>query len=300
MAEAAGATVSKKPRRVRTGCLTCRERHLKCDETPGECLNCRKSQRECKRGVRLNFIDTKVDQIPEVAFVPPQERSVGFVDESREIASEYVGGAEAYASRQALQAQVQTQNVPQEAYDGVYRQAQVQAQAQAQGQQLDSSYDYRQAHVMNAPVMQPQQLPHDHGSTHSGQPDPYGEQKSQQYRYQQQQPHHQYHEHQQHHQQNQHQQPPTQQRDTSFDTQPQQMKVEYEPMALLNSASSSSANAVPRPHPVSHQSHTSMEEEEQAEIRDVLNQADETLFMQVFVEEVGLWMDSMDSMKHVS
>jgi hypothetical protein len=24
------------------------------------------------------------------------------------------------------------------------------------------------------------------------------------------------------------------------------------------------------------------------------------LFMQVFVEEVGLWMDSMDPMKHVS
>jgi hypothetical protein len=31
-----------------------------------------------------------------------------------------------------------------------------------------------------------------------------------------------------------------------------------------------------------------------------LNNTDEVLLMQVFVEEVGLWMDSMDAMKHVS
>lgn len=36
------------------------------------------------------------------------------------------------------------------------------------------------------------------------------------------------------------------------------------------------------------------------ETRDFLNQQEETLFMQVFVEEVGLWMDSLDPMKHVS
>nr|POE46757.1 hypothetical protein CFP56_70989 [Quercus suber] len=34
--------------------------------------------------------------------------------------------------------------------------------------------------------------------------------------------------------------------------------------------------------------------------REVLDNAEETLFMQVFVEEVGSWMDSMDSMKHFS
>jgi len=60
------AAASTKSRRVRTGCLTCRERHLKCDETPGECLNCRKSNRECKRGVRLNFIDIQVKSPPQV------------------------------------------------------------------------------------------------------------------------------------------------------------------------------------------------------------------------------------------
>ena len=36
------------------------------------------------------------------------------------------------------------------------------------------------------------------------------------------------------------------------------------------------------------------------EKREFLTGPDETLFMQVFVEEVGLWMDSMDPMKHVS
>jgi hypothetical protein len=36
------------------------------------------------------------------------------------------------------------------------------------------------------------------------------------------------------------------------------------------------------------------------ETRNYLNSPEEVLFMQVFVEEVGLWMDSMDSMKHFS
>lgn len=53
-----------KSRRVRTGCLTCRERHLKCDEGLPDCNNCRKSNRDCKRGVRLNFIDTQVKTPP--------------------------------------------------------------------------------------------------------------------------------------------------------------------------------------------------------------------------------------------
>jgi hypothetical protein len=36
------------------------------------------------------------------------------------------------------------------------------------------------------------------------------------------------------------------------------------------------------------------------EARDYLNSPEEVLLMQVFVEEVGLWMDSMDPMKHFS
>lgn len=41
------------------------------------------------------------------------------------------------------------------------------------------------------------------------------------------------------------------------------------------------------------------EPEYHAEAKEILNTQEETLYMQVFVEEVGLWMDSMDSMKHV-
>ena len=62
------STMASKPKRVRTGCLTCRERHLKCDEGLPNCQNCRKSSRTCKRGVRLNFIDTQVQSPP---MIPP-------------------------------------------------------------------------------------------------------------------------------------------------------------------------------------------------------------------------------------
>lgn len=64
----ASVPAASKPKRVRTGCLTCRERHLKCDEGLPNCLNCRKSSRVCKRGVRLNFIDTTVKSPP---MIPP-------------------------------------------------------------------------------------------------------------------------------------------------------------------------------------------------------------------------------------
>ncbi|KAI1765392.1 hypothetical protein GGR53DRAFT_519651 [Hypoxylon sp. FL1150] len=86
--------VPAKSRRVRTGCLTCRERHLKCDEATPDCLNCRKSNRDCKRGVRLNFIDMTCKEI----YTPPTEEwAVHFQDESRLIASEYQGGLGRYA-----------------------------------------------------------------------------------------------------------------------------------------------------------------------------------------------------------
>lgn len=64
----ASTAAANKPKRVRTGCLTCRERHLKCDEGLPNCQNCRKSSRECKRGVRLNFIDTRIKSPP---MIPP-------------------------------------------------------------------------------------------------------------------------------------------------------------------------------------------------------------------------------------
>jgi hypothetical protein len=35
------------------------------------------------------------------------------------------------------------------------------------------------------------------------------------------------------------------------------------------------------------------------EQRTYLDNQEETLYMQVFVEEVGIWMDSLDPLKHV-
>ncbi|RBR24447.1 uncharacterized protein FIESC28_02738 [Fusarium coffeatum] len=84
-----------KGRRVRTGCLTCRERHLKCDEAVPDCMNCRKRGRECKRGVRLNFLEINLHS--PAAIPPPEDWAVEFQDESREIASEYRGGLGRYA-----------------------------------------------------------------------------------------------------------------------------------------------------------------------------------------------------------
>jgi len=84
-----------KAKRVRTGCLTCRERHLKCDEALGRCLNCQKSDRICRRGVRLNFIDIQTVAPPYV-IDRARGAKVTFRDDSRIIASEYVGGFERY------------------------------------------------------------------------------------------------------------------------------------------------------------------------------------------------------------
>lgn len=42
--------------RSRNGCLTCRQRHIKCDEELPVCKNCRRSNRDCERGCRFNFL----------------------------------------------------------------------------------------------------------------------------------------------------------------------------------------------------------------------------------------------------
>ncbi|KAJ5327501.1 transcriptional regulator family: Fungal Specific TF [Penicillium brevicompactum] len=84
-----------KARRSRTGCFTCRQRHLKCDEAVGKCMNCRKSDRVCRRGVRLNFIDIQTVAPPHL-IARPDGSKVTFRDDSRLIASLYVGGFEIY------------------------------------------------------------------------------------------------------------------------------------------------------------------------------------------------------------
>ena len=223
---------SAKPKRVRTGCLTCRERHLKCDEGLPHCQNCRKSSRTCKRGVRLNFIDTQVKN-PQI--IPPTaEWNVGFQDESREIASEYKGGAGRYA------AVVET---------------------------LMSGVDNEPQHegggsILNAPTMAHQQLPPAHSHSHSqGGSMVYGNVQSNVQDEMRENHHHQ------------HQHTHSMAESYSDHTLYGVSEVSYPDSDTILSTPDST--------------------------RDYLTASDECLLLQVFVEEVGLWMDSMDPHKHV-
>ncbi|KAF7903446.1 uncharacterized protein EAF01_006495 [Botrytis porri] len=220
----ASTTAANKPKRVRTGCLTCRERHLKCDEGLPNCLNCRKSSRECKRGVRLNFIDTQIKSPPMIP--PTADWSVQFQDESREIASEYKGGLSRYAHIE------QTITPPR-----------------------DPPTEYPMRPVVGDPMMQGNALP------------------------------------------------PIQTTGTFMEN---NLGVKQE---MANSSHSR--------HTSTHLSHAGSETSSYLtaptaytasehiitppnESRDYLTTPEEVLYMQVFVEEVGLWMDSMDPMKHFS
>jgi hypothetical protein len=211
------ADAKSKPKRVRTGCLTCRERHLKCDEGQPNCQNCRKSNRVCKRGLRLNFIDTTVQSPPMIP--PTRDWSVQFQDESREIASEYKDGLSKYAP---------VESPP------------------------ENLYDFANGMAPPASFMSHQGLP----PMQRGSAGPYGDS-----------PH---------------------TLDGSRDSQHRR--------SLSDSGTSFTVMGVP-----SNASYSNHEQplSPSSEARDYLNQAEETLFMQVFVEEVGLWMDSIDPHKHV-
>jgi hypothetical protein len=50
-------SVVSKPKRVRMACLTCSEKHLKCDEGLPYCLNCQNSNQTCKRHDENKQID---------------------------------------------------------------------------------------------------------------------------------------------------------------------------------------------------------------------------------------------------
>ncbi|KAF2130685.1 hypothetical protein P153DRAFT_355543 [Dothidotthia symphoricarpi CBS 119687] len=83
--------MGKEQFRARTGCLTCRDRHIKCDEALPKCKNCCKSNRLCERGIRLNFIDTQTSTSQPLTDLPPGTQ-LKFHDESRAIASGYAVG----------------------------------------------------------------------------------------------------------------------------------------------------------------------------------------------------------------
>ena len=216
------AASASKPKRVRTGCLTCRERHLKCDEGVPDCLNCRKSSRACKRGVRLNFIDTQVKTPPITP--PTQEWDVSFQDESREIASEYRGGLGRYA------ALIQEPDPEKD----------------------ESQFDFGSS-IVDTPTMSHSQLP-SINSLPPGGVEAY---------------------------------PGTSQR------------LPDHTRSGSTTESTYSSSTIPAP-PQSSYSNPDQTLTPPSEVRGALNSTEEVLFMQVFVEEVGLWMDSMDPYKHVS
>ena len=223
-------TSGAKPRRVRTGCLTCRERHLKCDEGLPTCLNCRKSGRECKRGVRLNFIDTQCRPPPLAA--PQDEWHVAFHDDSREIASEYTDGLSKYKPLE---------------------------QDMMAAAEESMAFDFSQQ-MPNAPALAHQSLPSiqgmDQNAGHHGEVHNFYDESQ----------------HAQHGARAQH---------------TQSAQLRHETLVLHHHQA------------FTHQNGEGQEQEDQPGPREILDNQDETLYMQVFVEEVGAWMDSMDNMKHV-
>ena len=236
---------ASKPKRVRTGCLTCRERHLKCDEGLPDCNHCKKSNRVCKRGVRLNFIDTWAEQPPTIiSAYGTRAWTVEFQDESREIASEYQGGIQKYKPlRQNVRNVIPT----------------------------DPNLEFGVLQTQPpAPNMTHQALPPIQGIMSDSYPDP-------------------------------NQQPDM---GNMFDPQPKQDVNGYsQPPPTSNAPySSSSHNSSIQPGSVGSQynGQTDLIQDQDPERKEYLDNQEETLFMQVFVEEVGLWMDSMDPHKHFS
>ena len=65
--------------RARTGCFTCRDRHIKCDEALPNCKNCAKSKRFCERGTRLNFLIPIVHRAPQLQLTSGQLRECDLV-----------------------------------------------------------------------------------------------------------------------------------------------------------------------------------------------------------------------------
>ncbi|KAK4544451.1 hypothetical protein LTR36_004342 [Oleoguttula mirabilis] len=245
-----GEGAASKPKRVRTGCLTCRERHLKCDEAMPHCNNCKKSNRTCKRGVRLNFIDTWAERPPNlVTLYGTKDWKVEFLDESREIASEYQGGMQKYKH---LDRDTPPTMQPEQSL----------------------AFDFATI-APPAPNMAHQPLPPIQGIL----PETYPNASLQQ--------------------------PPDM--SNMYDPQIKQDPGAFQ-MPPPNSGSTSNthygnsgANSIAGHGSVtSYSTAQSQPIDPDDEKKEYLENPEETLFMQVFVEEVGLWMDSMDPLKHFS
>ncbi|KAI0587545.1 C6 zinc finger domain containing protein [Pyrenophora tritici-repentis] len=217
---ASDATPEDKPKRTRTGCLTCRERHLKCDESKPTCHNCLKSQRECNWGKKLNFLDTTCEKN---AYIIPQgiDYQVAFMDESRTIASEYVGGREMYP----------VEDVDSHSHLSV----------------ANNGFD------MGPPAASRQHIPQIQGIAQES--------------YQQAQINY------------------------NFDQQRTQQQQQQHARSMSNYSNGPTPSSYTMEHSASPGAMPK---------RDYLKTQEEVLYMQVFVEEIGIWMDSMDAHKHFS
>ncbi|KAH8728697.1 hypothetical protein GQ44DRAFT_29856 [Phaeosphaeriaceae sp. PMI808] len=217
------ATPDGKPKRTRTGCLTCRERHLKCDETKPTCNNCSKSQRECNWGKKLNFLDTTCEKN---AYLIPKgnDYCIAFQDESRVIAGEYVGGRELYPVDEV----------------------------ESHLSMAPNGFDMGPPAGLAAPAPTRQHLPPIQGMNQDLYP-----QAQQNFNY-------------------------------DYQRAPQQQQPHTR-------AHSNYSNPTPSPYTMEHSASPAP-----VPTRDYLKSQEEVLYMQVFVEEIGIWMDSMDSHKHFS
>ncbi|KAK1996086.1 hypothetical protein LX36DRAFT_581110 [Colletotrichum falcatum] len=301
---ALAAATATKSKRVRTGCLTCRERHLKCDEGLPECLNCRKSSRECKRGVRLNFIDVQVKQPP---YMPPTvEWSVQFQDESRQIASEYVGGLGRYAhlDKQAAAAAPPRHTSHISHLEPTLRhQAHLLPHARASGP--DTSVSPR-THVLHHPPPPPMySYAHRHepprAAAAAAPESVYPRRDSDNpYLTPQNSAHpasHSYglHDHFASYRDGPPRHPGHRDSDASSAA-----SIVPQPTAPPPSYRSSAAAAAANPLAPDGMMTPPPSEKASPGEREYLNSPEEILYMQVFVEEVGVWMDSLDKEKHFS
>ncbi|KAG7664731.1 uncharacterized protein J8A68_001756 [[Candida] subhashii] len=93
------STGTAKRSRTRSGCVTCRDRHIKCDEQQPVCRNCIKSKRKCYRGIRLNFTQYSLydpDENSRSRRRPPIRQEYRILDQSITIASLYDNGKRGY------------------------------------------------------------------------------------------------------------------------------------------------------------------------------------------------------------
>lgn len=81
--------------RTRLGCLTCRDRHMKCDEQHPVCKNCIKLKRKCYRGIRLNFTQYTIYN-PMAPPQPPHDELYRILDQLITIALLYKNGRRQY------------------------------------------------------------------------------------------------------------------------------------------------------------------------------------------------------------